>query len=169
LGGIDLTRLHDLNDSLNNTYVYYGPGGKDRWQMMWDLDRKIYNSNPEGYLYRSYFKISPLYQRKNSSWDLVDLLFVKGNFRYSDLEPASLPESLRLTPEDDLRKLVLQCKVDRARLLSEIKSLIAAREKATEDDKGVHEKKMLTFDTLTLKILNMILEKKGYFCGAKSP
>jgi len=168
VAGVDLKRLHELNDSLNNTYVYYGPVGKERWQMMRELDRRIYNSNPEGYLYRSYFKISPLYQRKNSSWDLVDLLFVKGNFRFSDLDPAYLPETLRLAKEEDLRKLVLQCKAERTFLLSELKSLVATREK-TEEEHSLNNKKMLTFDTLTLKILNTILEKKGYFCGAKSP
>lgn len=168
-GSVDMKKLHALNDSLNNTYLYYGASGKERWQMLWDLDRKIYFSNPQGYIYRSRFKISTLYQKKNSSWDLVDLLFVKGELKLADFDPVYLPEPLRTMNEEEFRKLLMKNKVNRARFLSEIKNEFAVQDRAASEDSTVTGKRMLTFDTLTLKIIHTILEKKGYVCEAKKP
>ena len=167
LGDFNISRLHDLNDSLNNTYIYYGVNGKERWQTMADQDRKIYFSNPEGYIFRSSFKISPLYQKRNSSWDLVDLLGLKGDVRPEEYDPAFLPEEFRRMKEEDFKKVVIQNRIERTRLIHEIKTLIGEKEQKETADKPLQEKNMQSFDLITLKILNMLLEKKGYVCDRK--
>ena len=73
LNEFDMKRFRQLNRRFNNTYLYYGKGGKIRWKMLQEEDNHIYITNTEGLRYRAFYKTSPDYQRKNSSWDLIDL------------------------------------------------------------------------------------------------
>jgi hypothetical protein len=103
--GVNINQLRALNDSLNKTYLYYGPNGKEHWEIMTEQDRKIYNANAEGYLYRCLFKISPLYQKKNTTWDLIDLVTVNGSLGHTAINAAYLRKSLQSSAPMTCRKL----------------------------------------------------------------
>ena len=100
---------------------------------------------------------------------MVDLHFVKGDLKLADFDPVYLPELFRTMKEEEFRKWMLQNKVTRTRLLSEIRNGMAVQDQPASRDNTGTGKRMLTFDTLTLKIINTILEKKGYVCEAKKP
>jgi hypothetical protein len=164
LGDFNMDRLQALNDSLNATYLYYGPAGKTRWQLMQDLDRKIRYANPEGYLHRSRFKCSPLFQGKNTAWDLVDFYQVRGETDFAAFDAALLPESLQDLAGDARRNAVVRARSDRQRYLSEMNFLLAQRKKTAAEEP---DKTMPAFDVLIVKLLTDLLENNGYVCRPK--
>jgi hypothetical protein len=161
-GSLDLRTLHGLNDTLNRTYLYYGPAGRERWQLMQDLDARLYFRNPEGYVHRVRYKISALYQKRNSSWDLVDLLLSRGNLRQADFEPAQLPDPLRTLDDAAFKAVVNEKKIERLRMLYALQDLLDDAGK--KNGNSLTEKKMQTLDILTGNVIRALLEKRGYFC-----
>jgi hypothetical protein len=164
-GSMDMKQLRALNDSVNATYLYYGTSGLARWQLMTEQDRKIFNTNPEGFIFRTQFKVSSLYQSCNSSWDLVDFFSAHGDVHNADLTPALLPEDYRQFSEADLKKRVQAKKADRQRLLQRIKFVMREWEEKKAADKTAHEKTIQTFDVITMKLIKNNLEKRGYICA----
>ena len=102
LGGFDMGRFLTLNRKLNETYLYYGQIGKERWKMQRDLDESMYKANTEGYRYRLQFRISDLYLGKNSSWDLVDL-YDKSPPGLEMIDKTTLPDTLKYLNSSDLQ------------------------------------------------------------------
>jgi hypothetical protein len=161
LGGFDMERLFSLNRKLNETYLYYGPTGKDRWNMQRLVDQSIYKANTEGYRYRLQFRISDLYLNKNSDWDLVDLNSKNPN-PIASLDRATFPDTLKFMNESDLRANLIFFKKKRNDIVTEIQKLFDEKEQVVRDKNLQTEKNMKTFDITTIKWLTDILLEKGY-------
>jgi len=162
---LNIKRLFDLQKKLSETYIYYGALGAERWNMMNEQDRNSYRSNAEGFIYRCAFKISPLYQGRNSSWDLVDYYTSFGSINNLQLDPKQLlPEAQKLQ-KADINKLIVQKKIERHQLIPKIKGVTAEWEKKNKEQPI--EKKMQTLDTITTSILKELMQKKGYVCAAE--
>lgn len=161
LGGFDMEKLFSLNRKLNDTYLYYGAIGKERWKMQRDVDQSIYKANTEGYRYRLQFRISDLYLNKNSDWDLVDL-HNKNPLAISSVDRTTLPDTLKYMNESDLRANLIFCKKKRSDIVADIQKLFDEKEQLVKDKNLQTEKNMKTFDITTIQWLTDILLAKGY-------
>lgn len=161
LGGFDMEKLFSLNRKLNETYLYYGPMGNERWKMQRAVDQSIYKANTEGYRYRLQFRISDLYLNKNSDWDLVDLES-KNPLAIASVDRTTLPDSLKYMNESDLRANLIFCKNKRNEIVAEIRKLFDEKEQLVIDKNLQTEKNMKTFDITTIQWLTDILLSKGY-------
>ena len=86
---------------INGTYVYHGPDGLERFKRQAAIDRDAELHGESAFEARAFFKSSALYQGKNASWDIVDLINTGGNIakipkKYIDeeLQKLSFPELL---------------------------------------------------------------------------
>jgi hypothetical protein len=161
LGGFNMEKLFSLNKKLNDTYLYYGTLGKERWKMQRADDESIYKANTEGYRYRLQFRISDLYLNKNSEWDLVDL-HTKNPLAIASVDRNFLPDTLKYMTPADLRAYVVYSKFNRNKIIGEIKQVFAEKEQLVKDKKLETQKNMKTFDITTINWLREILTAKGY-------
>jgi hypothetical protein len=130
--GFDTQKLIQLNDELNSTYLYYGKDGKSRYQMMTAQDENILEVSPRGFRYRMAYKTSSRYQKKNSSWDLVDL-FSKTDLRKSDFELSFLPDSLQKMNDAIFYDFVALKNESRNQVIVKMHRLLYAREQQERD------------------------------------
>ena len=130
--GFDTDKLWQLNEALNNTYVYYGNLGKVRYKMMQEQDKKIYEESNRGFRYRMEYKISPKYQKKNSAWDLVDFSN-KAYLELSDFDVKQLPDSLQKMGSGEFNAYVEKKKLERFKTLIEIRKLLEPRARQEEE------------------------------------
>ena len=165
-------KLSALNDELNSTYLYFGKNGKTRYAMMTLQDEKILSISPRGFRYRMEYKISSRYQKKNSSWDLVDLL-AKSEINKKDFDPELLPDSLKKMSDKKFYEFVLRKNEQRNNVLSQMQTLMDEREKQEREEKRkrLEEQRKRnepddgikpTLDNLILMLIAEEAVKKGY-------
>ena len=126
--GFDTQQLSMLNEELNSTYLYYGKEGKTRYKMMAAQDENILEVSPRGFRYRMAYKTSWRYQKKNSSWDLVDLFSKLDTLRKRDFDPELLPDSLQKMSDAKFYEFLIQKNETRNLVLAKMHKLIKARE-----------------------------------------
>lgn len=170
--GFDTQKLSMLNEELNSTYLYYGKDGKTRYKMMAAQDENILEVSPRGFRYRMAYKTSSRYQKKNSSWDLVDL-FSKTDFSKKDFDPELLPDSLQKMSEAKFYDFVAAKNEIRNRALSQMQRLLDEREHREREAarQRIEELKRrneppdeikTTVDNLILLLMTEEAVKKGY-------
>jgi hypothetical protein len=163
LGGFNIKKLRYLNRKLNNTYLFYGNGGRLRWKMLQEEDNHVYVTNTEGYRYRSLFKISGDYQNKNHIWDLVDL-YAKNRAEVFKIDRKLLNDTCKQMTKDQLRKYIVYKKYERKKLTSLIGELVAEKEK-TDRENGINmEREIPTLDVICLRRLRDILKESSCEC-----
>lgn len=161
LAGFDMEKIFSLNRKLNETYLGYGPMGKERMKMQRACDESLYKANTEGYRYRLQFRISDLYLNKNSAWDLVDL-HTKNPLALASLDHTLLPDTLKFLNESDLRASVIFNKNKRNGVVADIKKMLAEKAQLVKDKNLEGEKTMKTFDITTINWMREILSARGY-------
>jgi len=163
LNGFDLPRFRALNRKFNNTYLYYGEGGSKRWRIMVNEDNHIFITNTEGYRYRALYKISDYYQKKNHSWDLVDLYY-KNPVGFMDAERKFMNDSCKRMSAEKLKSYIVYKKYERKKLSAMIADMIAEKELKDRVDGKVMEKSMATLDIVTMHMIRDLLMGKGIKC-----
>ncbi len=161
LGGFDMNKLFNLNRKLNDTYLYYGERGKERWIEQRQDDENIYKANSEGYRYRLQFRISDLYLGKNSDWDMIDL-HTKDPLAIANIDRASMIDTVKYMTDSDLRAYIIFNKYKRKKIIGDIKQLLADKEKWMKDKNLDADKNMKTFDITTINWLTDVLKAHGY-------
>ncbi len=165
LNGFDLQRFRALNRKFNNTYLHYGEGGYKRWKIMLNEDNHIFITNTEGYRYRSLYKISEDYQKKNFSWDLVDLYY-KNSVGFMDADRKLMNDSCKRMSSERLKAYIVYKKYERKKLSAMLADMIAEKELKDRIDGKVMEKGMATFDIVTMHLIRDLLMGKGITCPA---
>lgn len=162
LNGFDMKKFRRLNRKFNNTYLYYGKGGRARWKMLQEEDNHIYIANTEGYRFRSMYKISPDYQKKHESWDLVDLQVRERDV--GEIDRRFVNDTCKKMSDADLRTYILLKKYERKKLSGMISRMLS--EKATKDKyhKVKFDRKVLTLDLLSLRVIKDVLREEGCNC-----
>jgi hypothetical protein len=161
LGGFDMEKLFSLNKQLNETYLYYGPIGKERAKIQRADDEGIYKANSEGYRYRLQFRISDMYLNKNSEWDLVDLHSKDPN-AITTVDRKLLADTLQYLSDGDLKAHVIFNKNKRSKVIADIRTLLAEKAQLVKDKNLEAEKNMKTLDITTIKWLTDILIARGF-------
>lgn len=160
LNGFDLQRFRLLNRKFNNTYLYYGKGGKLRRRILQVEDNHIYVTNTEGFRYRSLYKISDDYQNKNYSWDLVDL-YHKDPLAYLDIDRKLLNDSCKKMTDEQIKEYIIYKKYERKKLASMISEMLLAKEKKDKEVESNINRKMNTFDRISIQTIKDILKENG--------
>lgn len=119
--------LVEANSAINNTYIYYGENGKDRFDTQERLDVLTNSVSDWETEARSFLKGTKLYQGKNYSWDLVDLAN-KQAVNYGKIDRKFLPPKLEQISDEDLKTLVEDKISERQEYISIIKMLSQKRE-----------------------------------------
>ena len=170
--GFDTQKLISLNEELNSTYLYYGKDGKTRYQMMAAQDENILEVSPRGFRYRMEYKTSERYQKKNSSWDLVDLL-AKADVKKSDFDPALLPDSLQKMSDAKFYEFVTAKNETRNKVLKQMQTLLDARKREEREAERKRKEELQarneppdeikpTIDNLIMMLMTEEALKKGY-------
>jgi hypothetical protein len=118
-------QIEALNDSLNNTYVYYGSQGalKKEKQVQQDVNSSKYGKSNK--VNRTVTKSKAIY--KNDSWDLVDAAKSK-DFKVSTIDKSSLPKELKDLNDEQLKAKIAAQQQKRDRINKEIAELSVKRE-----------------------------------------
>lgn len=148
---------------INTTYVPYGPNGVARLDAQESLDEDAELQGEFAFEARTFFKATPLYQVKNSSWDLVDLLHV-GKFKPEKISRKDPPGVLAQMSDEDLHLHVTEMSYNRAEYISIIKMLTTRRE---EHMRNMRDKMMVyrfgnTFFGVMNRTMVDMAESKGY-------
>jgi len=113
-----------LNNQLNDTYIYYGDTGRSKMKLQAVQDSNAAELNEVVVVKRAVSKSSRIY--KNSSWDLVDAEKEEG-FSYSKVDKKSLPAQLQNKSSDEIKKYVAQQGKKRQEIQQKIKELNTQR------------------------------------------
>ncbi len=148
---------------INTTYVPYGPDGVTRLDIQTSLDEDAELQGEYAFEARTFFKATPLYQGKNDSWDLVDLMN-NGKLNPSKISRKYPPGVLAHMTDDDLMLHVQESGYNRGEYISIIKMLTTRRE---EYMRNMREKMMVyrygkTFFGVMNKTMVEMAEEKGY-------
>ena len=142
-----------LNDSLNNTYLYYGTNGSGYANNQKQLDQKNYSVSKSVAVKRSMVKSkSTLYE--NANWDMVDKVTEDKEF-VNKVDVKTLPDSLRNKTKAEIQKIVLVKKEERAIIQQKIaeKSILRDKYIATEKAKKSGKENVSTLETEIEKII----------------
>ena len=115
------TGLRNLNDSLNNTYIFYSKDGSSRYNMMLDADKNSIEMNEDHFYSRMAYKISEHYQFKCAEWDLVSLM-KRNPPDFTQLNTAYLPKDYQSYSPQQLYEIAMHNKEKRNKLVSDIQT-----------------------------------------------
>jgi hypothetical protein len=158
--GFDIDKFRNLNQKLNNTYLYYGKSGRIRWRAQCMEDDYMYAANTEGFRYRVEYKISGQFQQKNQDWDLVDLQAFNPSLVYKQ-DKLSMPDTMKIMSPEDIRAFLVFNKYQRKLLIKKLKQMIDEKELVEQEKNLVTGKRMNTLDIMCIDILKDWLSKKG--------
>ncbi len=163
LNDFDLKKFRQLNRRFNNTYLYYGKGGRIRWRMLQYEDNHVYVTNTEGFRYRAMYKLSSDYQRKNSSWDLVDL-FSRNPDAYLKADKSLMNDTCKRMSDAQLRTYIIHKKYERKRLSKLISKMLTDKEEKDRLDGATIMRNPYTLDVLTLDMIKDALREMNCDC-----
>lgn len=130
-----------LNNQLNDTYIYYGDSGRSKMRLQAAQDSNAAELDEVVVVKRAVSKSSRIY--KNSSWDLVDAEKEEG-FSYSKVDKKSLPKELQHKSSEELKKYVAKQGNKRAEIQQKIKennkkrnAYVAQKRKETNKSNGL--------------------------------
>ncbi|MCK5678088.1 MAG: VWA domain-containing protein, partial [Flavobacteriaceae bacterium] len=109
-----------LNNQLNNTYIYYGNNGKNKLRLQATQDSNAAELDEVVIVKRAVSKSSRIY--KNSSWDLVDAE-KEADFKYGKIEKKNLPKHLQGKTSEELKKYVAEQRKNREEIQKKINDL----------------------------------------------
>ena len=92
-----------LNKQLNNTYIYHGNRGKQKFSNQSKQDSNALEINQSVVVKRAVSKSNRLYE--NAGWDLVDKA-KKSTIDYSEIDRKKLPVELQKKSDEELKKYV---------------------------------------------------------------
>ena len=130
VGNVQIPTPHDepllaLNARLNETYVPYGPNGRDGLVNQVAQDGNASRLGVQSCSSRIVAKGSALYN--NASWDLVDAAIQEG-FDWDSIGVEDLPEELQSMAHEELAGYVAQKRADRESIQEQIQKISQQRE-----------------------------------------
>ena len=138
-------KISELNDRLNNTYIYYGQSGKEKKASQATQDANAGSYSEANKVDRAVSKTTHAY--KNSSWDLVDASADDKNV-VEKVAAASLPAELQGMTVNERKEFVEKKAKERKAIQDEIRVLHEKRvkylaEHAKNDEANMLDEAML--------------------------
>ncbi len=122
----DGSMLREASEMINTTYVYYGKGGLERYEMQADLDEEAELQGENQVEARTFFKATELYQGKNHTWDLVDMKAKGGDPLRASTK--HVDEALNELSDSEFLQHITEMGYERREYISIIKMLSTQRE-----------------------------------------
>ena len=159
----DGSMLREANHMMNTTYVYYGRDGLDRYEMQADLDEEAELQGENQVEARTFFKATKLYQGRNQSWDLIDLMNT-GSGDPSKENRKFMDEAYRDMAADEFMQTLSEVAYERKEYITIIKMLSTQRENFLEAkrDKMKNYRFGKTFFGVVNRTMVETAEKYGY-------
>lgn len=153
---------------LNETYIYYGPKGNRRFNMLKDLDSIAKSKGTMCYESRAMFMASEMYQKQNSSWDLVDFYSLH-NCLPSNIEPSFLPEIVNKLKPNQIVGFIEAKKFERGILVEVINTLTKERRRYVnrEIEKLSKFNVTKTLSLAVIEILRKQASERGFVIETK--
>jgi len=151
-----------LNASLNDTYLPYGPRGKDAKERQVAQDSNANENAALGsHVARAAAKAGPGYQ--NAGWDIVDAV-ANNQVRLEEIAEKDLPEAMQKMSKEDRARHVDEQRAKRAEIQKKINDLNADRVKfVTEEEKKLADTdKTETLDTAIINAIREQVTEKGF-------
>lgn len=161
--------FRSLAEDLSETYIAYGPTGKERVSMMNAMDRLAMTANEMTYESRIFYKISERYQFHQQQWDLVDYLKMS-NSDFSELQREYLMDSLRFREAAEIRQVAVAAKERRNRLIMELRKHVPF-DRQSVINRSMEEKsidKSDIFDRVVINSLNHMAGEHGFSTGSSA-
>jgi hypothetical protein len=134
-------KISELNNRLNSTYIEYGVIGKEKKMNQSVQDANASRYGKENTVKRAVSKSSHIYN--NATWDLVDAS-EKADFDINKIAKEDLPEELRSLSAEQKKQYIVQKKMEREQIKTEISSLNKQREAyVSKQTQGTNDDKML--------------------------
>ena len=158
----DGSMLREASHMINTTYVYYGRGGVERYEMQADLDVDAELQGENQVEARTFFKATDLYQKKNASWDLIDLIATGGDPMKVSMK--QVDESLAAMSDEEFKQYLTEVSYERKEYISIIKMLSTQRESFLKEkrEKMQNYRFGKTFFGVVNKTIVETAEKHGY-------
>lgn len=152
-------KISQLNNQLNDTYIYYGQQGKSKkiQQAAQDNNAAVYGQ--ANVVKRAVSKSSHVY--KNESWDLVDAS-AGAEFELDDISEESIPEEMKGMNEQEKLDYINQKKSERERIQKEIQELNKERVKYVESKKKEMNLNENTLDQAMISAIHEQAKTKNF-------
>ena len=118
-------KIVQLNQQLNNTYIYYGHQGYEKKALQEKQDSNAESFGAVNSVKRAVSKSSHVY--KNKSWDLVDAS-EESSFDLEEIEITSLPAEMKDMNNEEKEAYINEKKAEREKIKKEINALNVKRE-----------------------------------------
>lgn len=132
------TEILILNKQLNDTYIFYGNKGYQKYASQRKQDLNAETLEAPVAVKRTITKSSHLYN--NSSWDLVDAVN-KGSVAIEKVDKSKLPKALQDTTTEELKKIISKQTRKRKEIQAKIKELDKKRRKFVNEKQKSGAKK----------------------------
>jgi hypothetical protein len=155
--------LREANHMINTSYIYYGPNGLERHEMQAELDEEAELQGENQVEARTFFKSSQLYQDKNYSWDLIDLVNTGKGSAQSE-KRKFMDERLQEMTNAEFAQYVTEIAFERKEYISIIKMLSTQREEFLKEkrEKMKNYRFGKTFFGVVNKTIAETAKKYGY-------
>lgn len=155
--------LREANHMINTSYIYYGPNGLERYEMQAELDEEAELQGENQVEARTFFKSSQLYQDKNYSWDLIDLVNTGKGSAQSE-KRKFMDERLQEMTSAEFTQYVTEIAFERKEYISIIKMLSTQREEFLKEkrEKMKNYRFGKTFFGVVNKTIAETAKKYGY-------
>ena len=151
------SKLLELDQELNKTFVYFGKFGHSSYQQMINLDSQIGNSSSSAMVSRGRYKVGHGYSVKK--WDLVEAYF-EGSINISDVDKKTLQKDLQGLNDIDLIMYLTKMKKLRKDIKDETKELYKKHKEYVDKKRLEMGKK--TIEMVMIDSLKAQLSEKGF-------
>lgn len=151
-------QILQLNQSLNETYLYYGESGSNYKERQVEQDENASSINPLNLVKRAVTKSSSKY--KNEQWDLVDAS-QNEDFDLSSIKEEQLPEELQGLSDDEKKVYIEEQQQARLDLQEQINDLEVQRQEYLQQQQAV-ETDDNTLNDAIVKMIKDFATAKNY-------
>ncbi|SHI81340.1 vWA domain-containing protein [Aquimarina spongiae] len=145
-----------LNNQLNDTYIYYGSRGAQKRSMQMEQDQNAKSYSPANAVSRTISKSSGFY--KNKSWDLIDAAEDE-EFEIDKIAEEQLPIELQDKSTAELKKHIAKKSAKRKEIQQKIQEL---NKKRVEYIKTNSKKNDTSLETALLNAIKSQGKKKSF-------
>ena len=145
-----------LNNQLNDTYIYYGSRGAQKRSMQMEQDQNAKSYSPANAVSRTISKSSGFY--KNKSWDLIDAAEDE-EFEIDEIAEEQLPIELQDKSTAELKKHIAEKSAKRKEIQQKIQEL---NKKRVEYIKTNSKKNDTSLETALLNAIKSQGKKKSF-------
>lgn len=150
-------KIAQLTEKINQTYIPYGKGAKEKYKEKIKLDEATLRQSPAVLAERTGYAINSA-KEVYSSWDLITAI-ESGDIKIDEIKNDELPEELNKMDKKELIKYIEDKLLERKKIKEEISKNI------TEREKYIEKQKMTTEKDLGKSIIETVrnqLKKKGF-------